>query len=452
MLVAVLASPTVDAQTAGNVKLTATINDLTVKSGTAHMVAVWVTKTNGTTNQFIKILWKQGADLATDPDGDWANHFKTFQTARAGSTAFDGYTSATAANYTAVTPPTLGNNPITVTWNCKDASNTLVTDGEYKFWIEYAEATGTHGTDTGGLTTSGLVWTKGSNSFTSNPVNFGAVGSPAGGFNFTNMSIVWTPTVVPAPEIAVEQNAANIADGGSKDFGSVVLGSSAPLTFTIYNTGNANLTGLTITKDGANSGDFTVTSSPVAPVAGPSGTATFIVSFAPTATGARAAAIHIASNDADENPFDINLTGTGVAPYDNWASGLSVAQNGPTQMPQGDGVTNLEKFAFNLNPAAPDVCHLTMGAGPLTESAGLPAGAKVGNALRIEFLRRKFVSAANPGITYKPQFSSSLGAWVDFTGTESVSPAADPAWERVTVDDTIGGTARFGRVKVEQNP
>src|SRR5204862_73933 len=39
----------------------------------------------------------------------------------------------------------------------------------------------------------------------------------------------------------------------------------------------------------------------------------FTVTFTPTAAGARAAAIHIASNDADENPFDISLTGTGSA-------------------------------------------------------------------------------------------------------------------------------------------
>ena len=36
------------------------------------------------------------------------------------------------------------------------------------------------------------------------------------------------------------------------------------------------------------------------------------VRFAPTSTGLKNAAIHIANNDADENPYDINLSGTGV--------------------------------------------------------------------------------------------------------------------------------------------
>lgn len=118
-----------------------------------------------------------------------------------------------------------------------------------------------------------------------------------------------------APEIAVEQPVGtNIADGGSKDFGSINLGTNTSLTFTIKNTGDADLTGLAITKDGANASDFTVTANPSAPVAGPSGTTTFTVRFTPSASGARTAAIHIANNDADEGPFDITLTGTALAP------------------------------------------------------------------------------------------------------------------------------------------
>ena len=42
--------------------------------------------------------------------------------------------------------------------------------------------------------------------------------------------------------------------------------------------------------------------------------------FTPSAAGARSAAIHIASNDANESPFDITLTGTATA-------GLSVIES-----------------------------------------------------------------------------------------------------------------------------
>lgn len=117
--------------------------------------------------------------------------------------------------------------------------------------------------------------------------------------------------VIPPAEIAVEQLAATVvADGGSVNFGSLATGTNASRTFTIRNLGVADLTGLTITKDGANAADFTVTASPVAPVAGPTGTTTFTVKFAPTTAGSKTAAIHIASNDADEASYDITLKGS----------------------------------------------------------------------------------------------------------------------------------------------
>ena len=47
------------------------------------------------------------------------------------------------------------------------------------------------------MTTGGLTFTKGPSSFTVNPSNQGTVGSPAGGFNFTSISIVWTPIAPP---------------------------------------------------------------------------------------------------------------------------------------------------------------------------------------------------------------------------------------------------------------
>ncbi|MBK8092952.1 MAG: choice-of-anchor D domain-containing protein [Verrucomicrobiaceae bacterium] len=118
-----------------------------------------------------------------------------------------------------------------------------------------------------------------------------------------------------ATEIVVEQPVGtNVGDGGSRSFGSVLLGGSASLSFTIKNIGNIDLTDLSITKDGANAEEFTITASPTAPVSGPSGSTTFTVQFTPTALGLRSAAIHIASNDIDESPFDILLTGTGTSP------------------------------------------------------------------------------------------------------------------------------------------
>lgn len=129
-----------------------------------------------------------------------------------------------------------------------------------------------------------------------------------------------------APEIVVEQPAGtNLGDNGSRSYGYMLVGASSNLTFTIRNTGNANLTGLTVTKDGANSAEFVVISNPVAPV-NAAGNTTMTVRFTPATAGPRSAALHLASNDADESPFDINLSGyalVGSADDDN--DGLSNA-------------------------------------------------------------------------------------------------------------------------------
>ncbi len=118
-----------------------------------------------------------------------------------------------------------------------------------------------------------------------------------------------------APEIAVEQpTGINIADGGTKDMGTTDVGSSTRLSFRVKNTGTANLTGLTFnTNGGSNPGDFVITNNLNSPIAGPAGSDTFVVTFTPSAAGARSCTIQLVSNDADENPFDITLTGTGVA-------------------------------------------------------------------------------------------------------------------------------------------
>jgi uncharacterized cupredoxin-like copper-binding protein len=143
------------------------------------------------------------------------------------------------------------------------------------------------------------------------------LGSEVGPGHFMQSLQITVPTEGFAPEIGVERSAGvALTDGtGSQGFGKVLVGKTGQAaSFTIRNTGTANLTGLAIiTKDGPHAADFQV-SGPSAISVAPGGSATFTVAFKPTAAGTRTCAIHIASNDADENPFDIALTGTGVAP------------------------------------------------------------------------------------------------------------------------------------------
>ena len=114
-----------------------------------------------------------------------------------------------------------------------------------------------------------------------------------------------------APEIGVEQAAVAVPDGGAKSLGSVAMGANSPaMEFTILNTGDEILTGVSVAKDGDNPGDFII-SAPAASVAG-GGNTTFTVTFTPTGEGLRSCALHISSDDADENPYDITLSGTGT--------------------------------------------------------------------------------------------------------------------------------------------
>lgn len=135
-----------------------------------------------------------------------------------------------------------------------------------------------------------------------------------------NSDTAWVDQVIyapaSAPEIVVEQPVgSNLVDGSaSVSCGLVNVGSaSAAISFTIRNAGTSNLTGLAVSKDGANSSDYTIGSLGVTTLA-PGSSTTFPVTFSPSIAGSRSAVIHILSNDADENPFDIMLTGIGIGP------------------------------------------------------------------------------------------------------------------------------------------
>ncbi|MHC4160435.1 MAG: S8 family serine peptidase, partial [Planctomycetota bacterium] len=119
------------------------------------------------------------------------------------------------------------------------------------------------------------------------------------------------------PEINIKQDSNDIPDGGSFDFGSVRLGQAKSVQFTIENTGSAqlDLSGspkVQITGSDANS--FTVTQQPSSPV-DPNNSTTFEIRFAPAdSQGQYTAAVNIANNDVDENPYNFDVNGFGLFP------------------------------------------------------------------------------------------------------------------------------------------
>lgn len=119
------------------------------------------------------------------------------------------------------------------------------------------------------------------------------------------------------PEIDVQgPGAVAVADGGTSAQGTVGIGVAHDRTFLIVNSGlvNLNLTGTTpvMTSNDANV-TSTVLTQPGLLVVPPSGTTTFVVRYTVTAAAAFSFDIDIASDDSDENPYDILVSGTGTA-------------------------------------------------------------------------------------------------------------------------------------------
>lgn len=129
-------------------------------------------------------------------------------------------------------------------------------------------------------------------------------------------------------EIGVAGNSTDITDGDSSpsstdhtNFGSaLVAGGSVVRTFTITNSGTSDMT-LTstapdyVTLSGPGAAAFSVTLQPTSgTIALEGGTQTFLITYDPSAVGTHTATVSIASDDADENPFDFSIQGTGIAP------------------------------------------------------------------------------------------------------------------------------------------
>jgi hypothetical protein len=77
------------------------------------------------------------------------------------------------------------------------------------------------------------------------------------------------------------------------------------------NIGGLTLSNIVVTKSGSDSANFVLTA-PTTNSLGPDASTTFSVSFAPTSSGSRSAQLSITSNDSNNSPFVINLSGFGL--------------------------------------------------------------------------------------------------------------------------------------------
>ncbi|MEM1083746.1 MAG: choice-of-anchor D domain-containing protein [Verrucomicrobiota bacterium] len=257
------------------------------------------------------------------------------------------------------------------------------------------------------------------------------------------------------PNLVVEMpEGTRLRSGESVDFGATAIDSTnATRVFTVRNLGNLTLEVTNAALTGDDDLDFfTIDTGNVLDPLAPDESATFSVTFLPTDTEERTVELELLSNDPDDSPFTLTLTGSDATPEELFDAamvdaGLRGDDADPDAIPFDDGIENVLKYAFNLDLTGSDASTLEADG-----DSGLPRYSVVedgGNFFfRFEFLRRK-----GSGLIYTPQKSTTLvdADFVALTAPETVEDV-DPLWERVIIDEPIDLDTEptgFGRLMVD---
>lgn len=244
-----------------------------------------------------------------------------------------------------------------------------------------------------------------------------------------------------APDIAVNQPFDRVLVDGANviDFGSAPAGTSTSRTFTIRNTGSAELSGFTIATTGPHASEFIIIGPPVITLAANTSTS-FTMYFTATGPGTRSAEIHIASNDPDEHPFDITLTGIGLSESDVWrqthfGNPLNTGNRADAADPDHDGITNFVEFATKQDPKAPSP----------------PVGTLVPNGGNLEYSYTCNKAALNDGVVFIAEWTDDLenGPWSTSGITTTVVDHITTETVTATVSRGLNGQ-RFLRLRVKR--
>ncbi|MGA7637731.1 MAG: choice-of-anchor D domain-containing protein [Candidatus Acidiferrales bacterium] len=182
---------------------------------------------------------------------------------------------------------------------------TLTNSGSASLTISQATASGT-GFSVSGITTPLTLGAGQSTSFTAkfSPTSAGSVsGSVSLSNNGPNSPVTVALTgsgIVTAPQLTITPSSVN--------YGSVAVGSSAPQTITLTNSGNATLT---VTQAIASGTGFSMSGATMPMNINAGSNASFTATFAPTSAGAASGSISVVSN-APGSPAAVALSGTGV--------------------------------------------------------------------------------------------------------------------------------------------
>ena len=252
-----------------------------------------------------------------------------------GVTIADGDTTPSTADHTDFGSVDVASGTVTRTFTIQNTGNAALS-------VSSVTVSGTHAADfavtvqpatsvaAGGNTIFQVQFNPSANGLRSASLSFGNGDADENPYNF---SIQGTGTTA-APEINVAGNAVTIPDGDTTpstadhtDFGNVdVASGTLTRTFTVQNTGSAALSVSSVTVSGTHAADFAVTVQPATSVAA-GGNTTFQVQFDPSASGLRSASLSFGNGDADENPYNFSIQGTGTTTSGFWRSGGSPNTN-----------------------------------------------------------------------------------------------------------------------------
>jgi|GEM_PF-1689423 len=265
-----------------------------------------------------------------------------------------------------------------------------------------------------------------------------------GGFNNGQLqtTTLTVPGTAPAPLVGLSPE--------SLTFASQTVGTtSAAQTVTLSNVGSGALSITSIGITGANSGDFNQSNNcPISPATlAASANCTINVTFAPTATGTRTAAVSVTDN-ASGSPQSVTLSGTGTAP----APIVSLSATSLTFASQGVGTSSPAQIVTLSNTGSAALSITSIGitgasSGDFNQSnncpissAALAAGAKC--TLNVTFTptatgtRTASVSIAD-NAAGSPQT-------ISLTGTGTVAPNFPPGWSDTDVGSVgIAGSASY---------
>ncbi|HEX8329881.1 MAG TPA: choice-of-anchor D domain-containing protein [Hymenobacter sp.] len=242
-------------------------------------------------------------------------------------------------------------------------------------------------------------------------------------------------TAPPAPEIDVAQGATAIASGtGSYTFGNTGVGATRDVTFTITNSGTADLTlSPTITLTGADASQYSITQQPALTTLTPSGASsstTFVVRFEPTSAGTKAASISIANNDSNENPYTFALSGLGVPPTLTATPNALTINAAVSQSATDSYVLNGSNLPANAtvsvssNNAAVEVSTNGGGTYAATASASTSSTGTLNQSVQVRFTAGATVSTTTATITNTMSTLSALVAVTANATATTPSPVA----------------------------